>query len=228
MSEHCYQKHQEVRKEVYLIWIILLLFIPSVIGIYFFIQPKIERTYLVDIYNDFQIDQFAITYFNYTNNNTESLNLSFDAIDHEFHFTQIRFGFNKFTNNYLASDYFNAYFYQNSSFYSLNNHINTGQYLVRSFDISNMTLTEFIAYSIKFKIPQVYRLFFVEIQCELLNHTIHVPFRFNQFFADELSTGTECHINLQGINYIEPNMYSILSVVEFYANTMYLFDFSFR
>lgn len=228
MPEHCYQKHPEVRKEVYLIWVFLLLFIPSVIGIYFFIQPKIERTYLVEIYDDFQIDVFPITYFNYTTNTTESLELSLDDIDQSFHFTAIRLGFNKFTNNYADSEYLNAYLYRNSSFYSLNYQITNGQYLVRSFDISNLTLTEFMAYSIKFKIPQVYRLFFIEIECELINQVITIPFSFYQFFADELSTGTECQIEFQGIHYIEPNIYSILSNVQFYANTIYLFDFTFR
>lgn len=239
--KECPQQYPQIRREVYGLWIILLIFIPTIIIFYINLQPKMEKVYSCEFNELFEIQPFTIQGLNLTSNLLQNFTFQKQDYGTKFKFDLIQFGFNDYDETYSASDYKKAYLFENDSNLILYGQINRGYYLIREFKNQFNTFDILTTSLLKFKLPTSYQLFYIYCHGRgLLNNTI-IDINFYQF-CNTLKNDqilSQCSIMLYGLlfnhtiydmNYYETQLYPYsieltINVLPYY-NT--LFDFNFR
>lgn len=236
--KNCYNNSRQLRKEVTLLLLVLCIFIPSIVFVYIYTRPYVEKIYVCDINSEFQITPFSVRGYNQSSGFYETILLSNESLGESWRFKSIDFYLHNYEVDVTAYDYEMAFYYQNSSNFALNVKFELGEYLLRSFNINIDTFDSFIDTYIRFKSPSEYKLFHVAITIELLIPNFQGLTSFGMFFNTEstkMEVENEFSLTLLSMTYslssgvpYSPSTYLLFTRYEKKHYSWYLFDFSFR
>jgi len=234
----CYKDSRQLRKEVTLLLLVLCIFIPSIVFVYIYTRPFVEKIYVCDVHSDFQYNSFSVRAWNKTAGSYETLILSNDSLGISWQFKSIEFYLHNYEVDLSANEYESALYYKNSSSNFFNLRFQYGEYLLRTFTINADSLESFIDTYIRFKSPSEYKLFYVAIVIEINIDDIETSVSFGMFFntdSTQLEIENELALTLLSMSYsissglpYSPSTYLLLSRYEKNHYSWYLFDFSFR
>jgi len=235
--EECYKTYREVRVQSKVLLLLLIILIPSVILVYFGVKTNVEKVYVVQFSNTFNIPTFEVNCYNQSSGVME--NITINSI-RNVTIDKIQFGFNEFTSHYTDVDYQQALIYLASNDYMLNYNIRIGYYDIREFDINNVSSIP--NYGFKFKMTPNDRLFFIGLHFtgQIGNCTVDTTFYKFIDTSNQPTDFAECDMTIDQLNFIQnifdtPNYqgnylypYVLHLNLFYFTSSLYMFDFSFR
>lgn len=221
-SNSCYQ-YTEIKHELYGLIILIFIFLPILCGLYFYMIPKIEKTYFSTFDSNILFQNMTIIQYDYITQTEYNLSFTSEDLNNTIKIDTIEFGFIELEEECTNITFMNAYLYHNSTNSDLNLMMLRNKYMFRTFLYNNQNQNQF-------KMSYNYQLFSIQIQLSYQYNNITYSIRYLQFL-NSISINynimniliTQFEYNIQSIN-----QYSIISIILTSNNYISIFDFSFR